>query len=320
MRRRLRKASDPEEPSQLLRGRVPMAALVQTLAVAEYLSFHRAAQALGTSQSSVSARVKALEEELGVLLFQRNTRGVRLTEAGRSFVTQVGGALETLDRAVKTAGMAARDEHGSLRILAAGGFLDQLLRSFRGLHARVSLHITEGTARDAQMQVREDLLDIAFMAGIHKIPDLNSRVVWRDRLMVAMAETHPFVQRDRIEWKDLAPETFLVRQGGTGPQVHDLLTVRAVGKWPLPLIERFNVGRDALLAMIGAGQGLSLFAGENLELMPSGVVAREIADEPETIPFSVVWSPRNQSQTVRNLLDLASRMGRESDQSAADMA
>lgn len=58
-----------------------MTALVQTLAVAEYLSFHRAARALGTSQSSVSARVKALEEELGVLLFQRNTRGVRLTEA-----------------------------------------------------------------------------------------------------------------------------------------------------------------------------------------------------------------------------------------------
>jgi DNA-binding transcriptional LysR family regulator len=81
-----------------------MAALVQTLAVAEYLSFHRAARALGTSQSSVSARVKALEEDLGVLLFQRNTRGVRLTEAGCSFVAQVSGALESLDRAVKTAG------------------------------------------------------------------------------------------------------------------------------------------------------------------------------------------------------------------------
>lgn len=108
MRRRLRKISDPNEPASLLRGRIPMASLVQTLAVAEYLSFHRAARALGTSQSSVSARVKALEEDLGILLFQRNTRGVRLTEAGRSFVAQVGGALDTLDRAVKTAGMVAR--------------------------------------------------------------------------------------------------------------------------------------------------------------------------------------------------------------------
>jgi len=64
-----------------------MAALVQTLAVAECLSFHRAALALGTSQSSVSARIKVLGEDLGITLFDRNTRGVRLTEAGRLFLS-----------------------------------------------------------------------------------------------------------------------------------------------------------------------------------------------------------------------------------------
>jgi hypothetical protein len=64
MRRRLRKANDPNKASASLRGRIPMTALVQTLAVAEYLSFHRATRALGTSQSSVSAHVKALEDDL----------------------------------------------------------------------------------------------------------------------------------------------------------------------------------------------------------------------------------------------------------------
>lgn len=67
-------------------SRIPLTSLIQTLAVAEYLSFYRATQALGTSQSSVTARIRALEEELGILLFERNTRGVRLTEAGRLFV------------------------------------------------------------------------------------------------------------------------------------------------------------------------------------------------------------------------------------------
>ncbi|MCG2842281.1 LysR family transcriptional regulator [Sandaracinobacter sp. RS1-74] len=293
-----------------------MAALVQTLAVAEYLSFHRAARALGTSQSSVSARVKALEEELGVLLFQRNTRGVRLTEAGRSFIAQVGGALETLDRAVKTAGMVARGEHGALRIgvhgLVAGGFLDRLLNRFRRLHVGVSLHITESTARDAQIQVREDQLDVAFIACTHEIPDLRSRVIWRDRLMVAMPETNGLARQDHIEWQHLAPETFLVRESGTGPQVHDLIVLRAAGKWPVPTISRCNVGRDSLLAMIAAGQGISLFTAENLGLVPSAIVAREIADEQEAVAFSAIWSPHNQSQTLRNMLDLAGRMQRES--------
>lgn len=312
MRRRLQKTSELTQPS-LLRGRIPMTALVQTLAVAKYLSFHRAARALGTSQSSVSARVKALEEELGVLLFQRNTRGVRLTEAGRHFVAQVGCALETLDRAVKTAGMVARGEHGVLQIgvhgLVAGGFLDRLLDRFRSHHADVDLHITEGTAREAQIQVREDRLDVAFMACTHELPDLHSRVIWRDRLMVVMSEAHPLAGLDRITWQNLAAETFLVRESGAGPQVHDLIVMRAAGKWPVPNILRCDVGRDSLLAMIAAGQGISLFVAENLVLVPPGIAFHKIEDEPEAIPFSVVWSPHNQSQTVRNLLGLASKMG-----------
>ena len=87
---RLKKNSRLNPPShQLSLGRIPLASLIQTLAVAEHLSFYRAAQALGTSQSNVSARIKALEQDLGILLFERNTRGVRLTEAGRLFVERV---------------------------------------------------------------------------------------------------------------------------------------------------------------------------------------------------------------------------------------
>ncbi|HEY0124959.1 MAG TPA: LysR family transcriptional regulator [Rhizobium sp.] len=307
-----------EKVAAVYSGRFPMTAPVQTLAVAEYLSFHRAAQALGTSQSSVSARVKSLEEEIGILLFQRNTCGVRLTEAGRRFVDQVGGALETLDCAIKTAGMVARGEHGALRIgvhgFAVGGLLNQLLDRFHSLHAGVTLHLTEGTARDAQFMVREDRLDVAFMACTHKIPDLNSRPVWRDRLMVAMPETHPLAKRQRILWQDLAAETFLVRESGTGPQVHDLIVLRAAEKWPVPAIRRFAVGRDSLLTMIAAGQGVPLFVAENLTLVPPGIVIREIADETETVTFSAIWSPSNQSQTLRNLLDLAGKMERDSRQ------
>lgn len=195
--------------------RIPMVALIQTLAVAEYLSFHRAAKALGTSQSSVSLRIRALEEDLGVVLFNRNTRGVRLTEAGRRFVDQVDSAMGILDDAIKTAGMRARGEEGELRIgvhaLFSGCFLDRLLKRFHGEYPNVKLQVAEGTARETQIMVREDNLDVAFMACTHVIPDLNSRVIWRDRLMVAVVTTHPFAASENVEWHDLAGETFLVR-------------------------------------------------------------------------------------------------------------
>src|SRR5690606_30698665 len=111
--------------------RVPMAALIQTLAVAEYLNFRHAANALGVAQSSISARVKALEEDLGILLFERYARGVRLTEAGRHFVASVSTGIDQLDHAVKTAGALARGEEGCLRIglhmPPLAGFLPDML-------------------------------------------------------------------------------------------------------------------------------------------------------------------------------------------------
>lgn len=142
--------------------------------------------------------------------------------------------------------------------------------------------------------VREDRLDVAFMACTHKIPDMHSRIIWRDRLLLAMPEAHPLAQRDRITWQDLAAETFLVREGGAGPHVHDLIVLRA------------------------AGQGISLFVAENLTLVPPGIVAREIADKPESVAFCAIWSPSNQSQILRNLLGLAGRLGREMGRSSTN--
>lgn len=82
----------------ILSGRIPLISLVQFIAVAEHLNFRHAAKALGISQSSVSARVKALEDNLGVLLFERHARGVRLTDSVQLFdlhdqLFDVGGVL-----------------------------------------------------------------------------------------------------------------------------------------------------------------------------------------------------------------------------------
>lgn len=314
MRRRLRKDTVVNQPPTLRRGQIPMAALVQTLAVAEYLSFHRAALALGTSQSSVSNRIKTLEADLGVILFDRNTRGVRLTEAGRRFVDQVDDAMGILDRAIETAGMQARGETGELRVgvhaLTPGCFLDRLLAKFRGEHPGVRLHITEGTARDAQLMVREGKLDAAFMACTHEIPDLHSCVIWRDCLMVALPIGHPLATQIDVEWRQLATETFLVRNSGTGPQVHNLIVTRSAGRWPTPTILRYDVGSGALFSMVAAGHGISLVVEESTTAAMANIAFHPIADESESIPFSAVWSPRNRDPVLLNLLALAAKMGR----------
>lgn len=187
--------------------------LVHTLAVAEYLNFRHAANALGVAQSSVSARVKALEEDLGIVLFERHARGVRLTEAGRHFVERIAAGIDQLDHAVKTAGMAAAGESGRLRIgihaLIPRSFLAKLIGQYREDHPGVEVEMTEGTARDSVMQLRADRLDVVFVAGTPELPDCHSRHIWTEPLVAVLPERHPFAERSAVAWADLAGETFL---------------------------------------------------------------------------------------------------------------
>lgn len=291
-----------------------MASLIQTLAVAEYLNFRHAANALGVAQSSVSARIKALEEDLGILLFERHARGVRLTEAGQHFVEQVTVGVDQLDYAVKTAGMAAMGNSGHLRIgihaLIPRSFLADLLAGYRESHAGISIEITEGTARETMMLLRADKLDIVFMAGKPEPPDCHSRQIWVEPLVAAISDRHPLAGQPTVTWPDLTNETFLVRHGGTGPQAHDLIILRLAGHWPAPSILRFDVGRGTLLSMVAQGFGVTIMGAATSLSPTAGVTFLPFSDEPEPVPFSAVWSPSNRNAALRNLLDLARDMGR----------
>jgi DNA-binding transcriptional LysR family regulator len=237
---------------------------------------------------------------------------VRLTDAGRQFVSEIDAAFEILDRAIKTAGMHARGEQGTLRIgvyaLVSGGILDVLLERFRKSHTDVTLEIAETSAREAQIQVRDGQLDVAFVPYAREVSDLRSRLLWRDRLMVALPVGHPLAKMQQIEWSQLADQNFLVRRSGVGPQVHDLIRDRSAGRWPTPNVIRFDVGRDTLLSMVAAGYGISIFVEESAAVTAPNVAFLPIGDEPEFTPFSAVWSPKNSKPALRYLFMLAAEM------------
>ena len=315
MRRRLRKPADLEVPSPLLRGRIPIATLIQTLAVAEHLSFRHAANSLGIAQSSVSARIKALDEDLGVILFERNTRGVRLTEAGRHFVASVSTGIDQLDHAVKTASALARGEEGCVRIglhmSPLAGFLASMLALHHERHPRIGIEVTEGRSADIMQLVRQGQLDIAFVIGIPKAEDCHSRLLWSEALMAALSANHPLAERPTIMWTDLTAETFLIRCGGTGPQAHDHVTRRFAELGHHPRIIRWEVGRETLFHMVAQGWGVTITTESTASIPVSGLVFRSIADESEEADFYAVWSPSNCSQAIRDLLELAGEVRRE---------
>jgi DNA-binding transcriptional LysR family regulator len=214
---------------------------------------------------------------------------------------------------VKTAGMAAAGENGRLRIgihaLIPHSFLAKLIGQYREEHPGVEVEMTEGTAREAEMQLRSDRLNIVFVAGMPELPDSHSRRIWAEPLLTALPDRHRLAGQSAITWADLLGETFLVRHDGTGPQVHNHIVLRLSRRWSAPSILRFDVERGTLLSMVGQGFGITI-VGAATALLTTGVVFLPFADEPEPITFSAVWSPFNQGAAVRNLLILASEMGR----------
>ncbi|TCP89725.1 LysR family transcriptional regulator [Rhizobium sp. PP-CC-2G-626] len=287
---------------------------MQVLAVAECLNFRHAANRLGISQSSVSTRIKALEEDLGILLFERRHRGVRLTDAGRSFVAEVAAGIEHLDLAVKTAGAISTGMVGRLGVglhsSIAAGFLADLRRKYREIYPDVELVIVEGRSTDTIRQVREGTLDVAFIMGAADADDCHCRLVWSEPFVIALPVCHPLATAESFGWLDLAPQTFLVRQGGAGPQLLNHITRRISEQNRTPHIRRCDVGRDTLMHMVADGEGATLTTEAATNVPFPGIAFRMITDETEQARFSAVWSPHNRSPALKNLLDLVGQTGK----------
>ena len=166
---------------------------------------------------------------------------------------------------------------------------------------------------EKEMEKTRKEMDPAFCWNLsdifEDIPAWERALKEAGELVAALPEGHPLAGQSSVTWADLASETFLVRHGGTGPQVHSHIVLRHAGRWPAPSILRFDIGRGALLSMVGQGFGITIAGAATSLLKTSGVVFVPFADEPEPVPFSAIWSPFNRSAALRNLLTLASDMG-----------
>lgn len=105
---------------------------------------------------------------------------------------------------------------------------------------------------------------MAFVAGKLELPDCHARPIWSEPLVAVLPEQHRLAGQSAITWTDLVGETFLVRSGGTGPQVHDHIVLRLTGLWLAPSIQCFDVERSTLLSMVGQGFGITITASIKL--------------------------------------------------------
>lgn len=291
----------PEPPA------LDVAALENALLVQELGSFRKVAEALDVKPSVISRRVRALEDQFGVGLFHRQTAGASTTEAGVRILSRAAIILEDIRNLMLIGARNGSAVDGKLCVgivsSIAGGTARELLQVYLTAHPEVDLHIVEGSPRDHIAKVRALTMDATLVVDSPPAPGCEVKPLWSEAIVVVLPDTHALAARDAIEWREIANERFLVSQADPGPEIHDFVVrnLSALGRHPN--VNPRPVRRDALMAMVGLGRGISLVGAAEAAVTYPNVVYRALRGE--MLPFSVVWSAGNDNPALRRFLTLA---------------
>ncbi|MFC5187177.1 LysR family transcriptional regulator [Actinomadura harenae] len=269
--------------------------------VAEELHFGRAAERLTIVQSAVSQQIGRLERELGVELFDRSPRHVRLTEAGAVFLPAARAVLDAERRAVDTIGEYVDSRETVLRLGTSRGMGDRLTRVLEALAAsgyRVELAAVSPEERLRRVAERE--LDAAFLRGVDD--DLGHDVrmipVWRDELMVALPSRHPLASAPTLDLGDLASLPLVLVERRANPALVDLVTraCQDAGFTPVPGPPHSTL-QDTLASLAAGTDGWTVLYASAADQVRTTRVAFRPVRPPLSLPAMLVVPPNTPSRT-----------------------
>lgn len=273
-------------------------------------SFRKAAELLSVKQSNLSRRIRHLEDELGVLLFERTNGGVRPTLAGRDFVNGVRRVLNELQIVVDGAKAVGRGGAGYLTIgfytsLSAGNLRASLVEYGRRF-PQVDISTVEGSRTRLFDGIQNGTVDIAIVTGEPASDYNRSMALWSERIIVALPEDHPLAANKIIYWTDLKRERFLLSERDPGPEIQDILVAKLSSPGDLPDVVRHDVSRENIKSLVGAGRGVSLMCEACMGASYAGVVYREARDGNGStrIGYRAYWRDGNENPALRNFIRL----------------
>ncbi len=264
------------------------------LLAAQLGSFSDAAQALSVTQPSFSNLIKELENDLGVVLFDRTTRRCVLTDAGVAFHDQMSVALTHMEGIYREMTETGLGQRGRLSIAALAslsfGIIPKTLAEYRRRYPQVQITLKERKNDDVFAAVRRREVELGMGSLLRKDPALSYLPIFTDRLMLVVPTGHPLVGT-RVSWRTLESHPYILMP--TGPAEH---AIRVNNLQVEPAFEVEHVA--TAVAMVRHGMGVtalpsSVFPALNLE----GVTVMPIVGRLATRTLGVAY--RNGSKLTR---------------------
>jgi DNA-binding transcriptional LysR family regulator len=273
-------------------------------AVAEDLSFSKAAHRLRIAQPALSRAVKELEGMLGLELLARTRRSVVLTPAGAVLLTETRLLLQRLDEAVRRVQRTAAGEEGELRLGYIGPptqtFLGRIVKEFRRRYPRVTVVLEERTPERVWEMVARGRLAVGLTRPVlsHHRLGLQTLVLRQEQLWAALPKDHPLSKNRVISWRQLTQEPLIILSRREGVSLHDAVLAACRRAGFMPTLAHTPSLIATVLSYVEAGAGIGIIS-DSICLLGHGLplIFRPLSPV-HTVDLVMVWSEGNDSPPV----------------------
>jgi DNA-binding transcriptional LysR family regulator len=281
------------------------------VAVAEELSFTRAALRLHLSQPPLSQQIQSLEQDLGVRLLERTKRQVALTEPGRVFLEQARQILAKVDEARSQVVAAAAGYSGQLRLaytvsVSFHPALPQALLRYGQIAPNVRLQLSEMYTEPQFAALLAGQIDIGFVrdepAHAQDARSLRLSVIDREPLLLALPVGHPLAGRSSLRLVEVANDAFVSQPRELAATLYDRLVKLATSAGFQPSITQHAQQINGLLALVAAGLGLALVPASMRTVRMTGVSYVPLEDPDAYLLLAVACRADNHAPALQQFL------------------
>jgi len=277
------------------------------VAVAEHLSFGRAAERLHISQPPLSRQIRGLEEALGAALFSRTRRSVRLTAAGAALLPEARRLLRDADALQAGARQIASGQVGTLALgfisVAAYNLLPELAPEFRRRHPGIRLALQEATSDVQLVALRQGELDVGLVLPPVDAPGLDYAPLLHDTLVAALPAGRG--GKGPIAAASLRDEPFILFPRKVGSSLYDQIVGACQRAGFSPRVEQEAIQMQTIVSLVAAGMGVALVPASLVNLRRTGVVYRPLTDRSPRIELGIAWRGADDGPAVRAFVGLA---------------
>lgn len=281
------------------------------VAVAEELSFRKAAQRLNVSRPALSKQVKDLEDEMGVKLLERDTVSVTLTKAGEIFLEDSQQLLHDAEHSIQRAKEAQAGHRGKLRIGSVGviatDFLPKTLKVFHQKFPGVEVEFVEMMPNDQMHALYKGKIDIGFAYGreVENLPNLSSLCVIHSIFGIAVSRQHPLASKQKVSLKELRSETLFCLAGEGRSSHKEAICKIYTAEGTKPTKHRKIEGFDSMVTLIAADQGIS-FLPHVMDLANQDIAIVPIDANQADLDFHMwaVWDGEAATHHVKHFMQL----------------